>query len=99
MLPDTAHPAFTKATLAMDLDERRIPVRPDGRADVAAVAAAIDDKTVLIAGSAPCFPYGIFDEDRKFKRCFRADCTRQCHRIESRSVNGRVGRGNGPRDC
>lgn len=61
VLPDTAHPAFTKATQAMDLDERRIPVRPDGRADVAAMAAAIDDKTVLIAGSAPCFPYGIFD--------------------------------------
>jgi len=45
----------------MDLDERRIPVLPDGRADVAAMAAAIDDKTVMIAGSAPCFPYGIFD--------------------------------------
>lgn len=61
VLPDTAHPGFTKATQCMDLDERRIPVLPDGRADVAAMAAAIDDKTVMIAGSAPCFPYGIFD--------------------------------------
>lgn len=61
VLPDTAHPAFTKATQSMDLDERRIAVMSDGRADVAAMAAAIDEKTVLIGGSAPCFPYGIFD--------------------------------------
>ncbi|MFO0120232.1 MAG: pyridoxal phosphate-dependent decarboxylase family protein [Burkholderiales bacterium] len=61
VLPDTAHPGFTKATQCMDLDERRIPVLPDGRADVAAMAAAIDEKTVMIGGSAPCFPYGIFD--------------------------------------
>jgi sphinganine-1-phosphate aldolase len=61
VLPDTAHPGFSKATQCMDLDERRIPVMPDGRADVAAMAAAIDAETVLIGGSAPCFPYGIFD--------------------------------------
>lgn len=61
VLPDTAHPGFSKATQCMDLDERRVPVMADGRADVAAMAAAIDDKTVMIGGSAPCFPYGIFD--------------------------------------
>ena len=61
VLPDTAHPGFSKATQCMDLDERRIPVLPDGRADPAAMAAAIDGETVMIAGSAPCFPYGIFD--------------------------------------
>jgi glutamate/tyrosine decarboxylase-like PLP-dependent enzyme len=61
VLPETAHPAFTKATSCLDLEERRIPVRPDGRADVAAMDAAIDGATVMIAGSAPCFPYGVFD--------------------------------------
>lgn len=61
VLPDTAHPGFSKATQCMDLDERRIPVLADGRADPVAMEAAIDDRTVMIAGSAPCFPYGIFD--------------------------------------
>ncbi len=61
VLPETAHPAFTKAALSMDLEERRIPVRADGRADVPAMAPAIDGETVMLVGSAPCFPYGVID--------------------------------------
>lgn len=61
VMPVTAHPAITKATACMDIEERRIPVGPDGRADVAALEAAIDERTLLLVGSAPCFPYGIFD--------------------------------------
>ena len=61
VLPVTAHPAFTKAALSMDLDERRVPVREDGRADVAAMAQAVDAETVMLVGSAPCFPYGVID--------------------------------------
>lgn len=61
VLPETAHPAFTKSALSMDLDERRIPVAANGRADVAAMAEAIDHETVMLVGSAPCFPYGVFD--------------------------------------
>ncbi len=61
VLPDTAHPAFSKAAQSMDLEERRLPVGPDGRADVAAMAGAIDAQTVLLVGSAPCFPFGVID--------------------------------------
>ena len=61
VLPETAHPAFDKAALMMDLPVRRIPVRADLRADVAAMAAAMDADTILIVGSVPCFPYGVVD--------------------------------------
>ena len=64
VLPSTAHPAFAKACKYLDVRERRIPVGPDGRADVAATAAAIDDgdgSTALVVGSAPCYPYGVVD--------------------------------------
>jgi glutamate/tyrosine decarboxylase-like PLP-dependent enzyme len=60
-LCETAHPAFTKAALCLDLDERRTPARADGRADPGAIGAAVDDETVMIVGSAPCFPYGVID--------------------------------------
>lgn len=61
VLPETAHPAFEKATTMMDLPVRRIPVGRDLRADPAAMAAAIDADTILLAGSVPCFPYGVVD--------------------------------------
>ncbi len=61
VLPETAHPAFSKGAQCMDLEERRIPVRSDGRADVAAMESAIDAHTVMLGGSAPCFPYGVID--------------------------------------
>ena len=61
VLPETAHPAFDKAALMMDLPVRRVPVGADLRADVAAMAAATDADTILIAGSVPCFPYGVVD--------------------------------------
>ncbi|MGO3122539.1 MAG: aminotransferase class V-fold PLP-dependent enzyme [Advenella sp.] len=61
VLAETAHPAFTKAAQSMDLQERRIPVMPDGRADVDQMAASIDEQTVMLVGSAPCFPFGVID--------------------------------------
>jgi len=45
----------------MDLPIRRVPVGADLRADVAAMAAAVDDDTILLVGSAPSFPYGMVD--------------------------------------
>jgi sphinganine-1-phosphate aldolase len=62
LLPETAHPAFDKAAALMDLPVRRIPARPDYRADVAAMEAAIDDDTMMLVGSAPCFPFGVIDD-------------------------------------
>ncbi|MGH7085688.1 MAG: aminotransferase class V-fold PLP-dependent enzyme [Acetobacteraceae bacterium] len=61
VLPETAHPAFDKAARLMDLEVRRVAVGGDLRADTGALAAAIDRETMLIAGSAPCFPYGVID--------------------------------------
>src|SRR6056297_2616488 len=58
----SAHPAFEKAARLMDLAPRRVPVGPDYRADVAAMAAAVDGDTIMLVGSAPCFPYGVFDD-------------------------------------
>jgi sphinganine-1-phosphate aldolase len=61
VLPSTAHPAFAKACKYLDVREVRVPVGPDGRADVDATAAAVDDTTALVVGSAPCYPYGVVD--------------------------------------
>jgi glutamate/tyrosine decarboxylase-like PLP-dependent enzyme len=61
VLPSTAHPAFAKACHYLDVTELRVAVDPGGRADVAAMAAAIDERTALVVGSAPCYPYGVVD--------------------------------------
>ena len=61
LLPRSAHPAFDKAAHYLGLRAVRIPVAPDLRADVAAMAAAIGTRTLMIVGSAPCFPYGLVD--------------------------------------
>lgn len=61
VLPESAHPAFDKAASLMDLEVRRIPVGSDFRADTNAMANATDADTILIVGSAPCFPYGVID--------------------------------------
>ena len=59
--PYSAHPAFDKAAKMMDLDLRRIPCGDDLLADPAAMEAALDKNTIMIVGSAPCFPYGLID--------------------------------------
>ncbi len=52
----TAHPAFAKACKYLDVEQVRIPVRDDGRADVTAMADAIDDRTGMVVGSSPVLP-------------------------------------------
>ena len=59
--PFSAHPAFDKAAQMMDLELRRIACGPNLLADPAAMSAAIDANTMMIVGSAPCFPYGLID--------------------------------------
>lgn len=60
VLPRSAHPAFDKAAQVMEIEVRRTPLK-DFLADPAAMAAAADDSTVMIVGSAPCFPFGLID--------------------------------------
>lgn len=61
VLPDSAHPAFEKAAALMDLRVRRVPLADDFSADPEATEKAIDEDTMLIVGSAPCFPFGVID--------------------------------------
>lgn len=61
LTPSTAHPAFAKAAKYLDVEHVRVPVGADGRADVAATASALDARTGLVVGSAPCYPYGVID--------------------------------------
>jgi len=61
VLPTSAHAAFDKAASLFGLEAVAVPVGPDYRADVAATAAAITDRTVLIVGSAPGYPHGVID--------------------------------------
>jgi glutamate/tyrosine decarboxylase-like PLP-dependent enzyme len=64
LLPFTAHPAFNKAAWMMGLEVTRVPVKADGRADVAAMRAMVDENTILMVGSAPCYPFGVIDPIR-----------------------------------
>ena len=61
VMPITGHPAFDKAAILMDIEIRRAPLTGDRRADVAAMEALIDANTMMIVGSAPCFPHGVID--------------------------------------
>lgn len=61
VLAVSAHPAFDKAARLMDLEVRRVAVGPDYRAEVMSMDAAIDGDTIMLVGSAPCFPYGVID--------------------------------------
>lgn len=61
VLPNSAHLTFDRAAEALGMEARRVPVGPDLRADVAAMAARMDADTVALAGSAPNYPFGTFD--------------------------------------
>jgi glutamate/tyrosine decarboxylase-like PLP-dependent enzyme len=58
--PRSAHPAFDKACAVMEIEVRRIALN-DYLADPEAMIAACDAATVMMVGSAPCFPYGLID--------------------------------------
>lgn len=57
----TAHPAFAKAAHYLDVEHVLVPVGDDGRLAPDAAADAITDRTALLVGSAPCYPYGVVD--------------------------------------
>ena len=59
--PYSVHPAFDKGAHLMGLKVIRVPVGDNFRADVSAMEAAITDNTIMLVGSAPCFPYGLID--------------------------------------
>jgi len=59
--PYSVHATITKACHYLGIKLTRVPVGPDYRADVEAMAAAIGPNTIALAGSAPSWPYGKFD--------------------------------------
>jgi sphinganine-1-phosphate aldolase len=61
LFPHSAHPAFAKACSYLDIEPVQIPLRDDYRANADAAANLITDQTVMIAGSAPCYPFGVID--------------------------------------
>jgi len=61
VMPRSAHPAFDKAAHYLGLRVVRVPVAPDLGADVEAMAARVGPRTLMLVGSAPCFPYGVVD--------------------------------------
>ncbi len=61
VIPRTCHPAFDKCAHYLGVEVIRVPSRSDFRADVPGMARALTDDTILIAGSAPTYPHGVFD--------------------------------------
>jgi glutamate/tyrosine decarboxylase-like PLP-dependent enzyme len=61
VLPVSAHAAFHKAAHYFGLTVRPVPVDAGWRADVEAAAEVVNDRTVLVVGSAPQYPQGVVD--------------------------------------
>ncbi|RMF53827.1 MAG: aspartate aminotransferase family protein, partial [Bacteroidetes bacterium] len=59
--PLSAHPALDKAAQYLGLRLVHTPLTPEGAADVAAMEAAISERTILLVGSAPSYPHGVMD--------------------------------------
>jgi glutamate/tyrosine decarboxylase-like PLP-dependent enzyme len=61
LAPVSAHPAFGKAALYLNMKLVQIPLDADLRADVGAARELISDQTAVVVGSAPNYPFGVVD--------------------------------------
>ncbi len=61
VVPQTIHPAFDKAAHYFGVKLVKVPVGPDFRADVKAMAKAISWKTIGLCASAPQYAHGVVD--------------------------------------
>jgi len=61
VVPASIHVAFDKACHFFDVKKKVAPVLPDGQVDVAAMARLIDRNTIMMAASAPQYPWGTID--------------------------------------
>lgn len=59
--PLSAHPALDKAAQYLGLHIVHTPLTAEGAADVAAMEAALSERTILLVGSAPSYPHGVMD--------------------------------------
>ncbi|MEM7274036.1 MAG: aspartate aminotransferase family protein [Actinomycetota bacterium] len=58
----STHAAFHKAAHLFGLTIHAVPVRDDWTADVDAMAEFVNERTVLVVGSAPQYPQGVVDD-------------------------------------
>lgn len=58
----SAHAAFHKAAHLFGIELHKVPVLEDWTADVEAMAAEVNENTVLVVGSAPQYPQGVVDD-------------------------------------
>jgi len=61
VVPTTIHPAFDKAAHYFGVKLVKVPVGPDFRADVRAMAKAITWRTIGLCASAPQYAHGVVD--------------------------------------
>lgn len=61
VVPESAHPAFHKAAYLFDLQIVTTALDAHYAADIDAMAAVVDERTVLVVGSAPQYPQGAID--------------------------------------
>ncbi len=78
VLARSAHAAFHKGAHDFGVRTRVVPVRDDWRADVDAMAAAVNESTVLVVGSAPQYPQGVIDDIPAIAR-LAASVGASCH--------------------
>ena len=63
VIPRTGHPAFDRAAEYLNIEVRRVPTtRNDFRADVPEMARRMDGDSIMLLGSAPNYPFGVFDQ-------------------------------------
>jgi sphinganine-1-phosphate aldolase len=61
IVPDSVHVAFEKGAEYFGVKAVHAPCDETGRVDVRAVRRKLTRNTVLLVGSAPCYPYGAVD--------------------------------------
>ena len=61
VVPHAAHPAFDKTAHLMGIKAVRISQSSDFRGDIEAMERAINDNTIMLAASAPSYPFGVTD--------------------------------------
>lgn len=59
--PISAHVTVNKAAHLLGVKVVRSALADDHRGDAQALAAAIDENTIMVVGSAPCWPFGVVD--------------------------------------
>jgi sphinganine-1-phosphate aldolase len=61
LIPESAHPAFSKAAGILNLKINYFKTKDDKTADVVDLENKISTNTIFVAASAPNYPYGIID--------------------------------------